>query len=113
MNLVTPYLYQLDYMSVGVSEDYSAELECFLLVGTENNQTITWTWSFKGVNLPASDKYKFDNNNTQSKVTITGLTMNDRGDYFCKASNSYGYHNRSIALKVKSKLLIEKTKKFF
>lgn len=93
----------MDSLTLTSIEGYSADLKCYLIVGTENGQA-SWSWSFNGKNVTDGDKYKIDNTqNTSSTLTIKNLKLEDKGSYTCYVWNNYGSHSRNTDLKVKSK----------
>lgn len=95
----------MDYLTVSSSTGNSIKLTCYLLVGTENSATITWSWKNpSGTTLVAGDKYSFNNQNTSSELTIKNIELNEKGNYYCYATNSYGTHSRYTYLMVKSNL---------
>ena len=96
-------MYQIDYLTLTVTEGYPIELDCFLLVGTENGEKINWKWYFNGNAIVVNTT--ITNSNSQSKLIISSLTLSDRGNYSCTASNSFGNYSRSISIKVKSKII--------
>ncbi len=85
-------------------EDYGVDLDCFLLVGTESNQTTVWQWKKSGTVIVAGDRVKIGGNNTQSVLTYAKPITTDSAIYECTATNSFGSFARTVELRVKSKL---------
>lgn len=102
---VKPYLYKLQDMTVTVLEEYPTTLSCYLLVGNEHDQNITWSWSFKNTALNATCLMSIFSNNTQSTLSFSKTDYSHKGVYTCKASNLYGSFERSISLRIKSDCL--------
>jgi len=99
--LVSPYLYQPDLFTLSSNEDQTGEIDCYLLVGAENNQSVTWRWMFNNQTL-ASPRYTILSSRTESKLKISNVELTDKGDYFCIAENAFGSHKRNVELRVKS-----------
>lgn len=101
---VTPYLYLPESPSISVTEGNDANITCYLLVGTENNQHINWTWTFRNDLLADNDKYMVDESTSafNSTLTVRSAVQGDRGDYYCISENSFGTYSRMITLRVKS-----------
>lgn len=104
---VEPYLYLPDDLSVSVTEGYSVNISCYLLVGTENGQNINWTWKFNDLNLIQNDKYLIDaSSNYNSTITIQNVELADRGNYYCQAVNTFNQTRQVIILRVRSNCII-------
>lgn len=101
---MTPYLYLPESPSISVTEGNDANITCYLLVGTENNQHINWTWTFRNDLLADNDKYMVDESTSafNSTLTVRSAVQGDRGDYYCISENSFGTYSRMITLRVKS-----------
>ena len=109
---MAPFIYQVDSLSITAIEGNSVDLSCYLLVGFENNpyENLTWTWSFKSYtnNISNSGNYQIATNpNASSTLTIKSISGADKGDYICTVSDIYGYHSRTISLRVKSERFIK------
>lgn len=89
-------------MTIATLEDYPASLSCYLLVGSENDQNITWTWHFKNVTLKPTCLLTIESNNTQSTLSLNSTTIVNKGYYYCTATNMYGSFTRAISLRIKS-----------
>ena len=101
--IVPPYLYQVDSLSISTIEGYDAELSCYLIVGTQNSQIISWSWLFNGQTIPADGRYVVTNYADSTKLTIKSSKTTDKGNFNCYAANTYGSHSRETYLRVKSK----------
>ena len=99
---VVPFLYELNVKTAIVTEISPVELNCYLLVGTESNQTITWTWSIKNNIINSTSKFSFNNNQTHTGLILNSTITSDSGFYTCTASNEFGNYSRTIKLIVKS-----------
>lgn len=105
-----PYLYQPESPSVSVVEGGTADISCYLLVGTETNNTIVWEWTFHNDLLldtsggvGGGGKYSIDSAHAaNSTLTVKNAVESDRGDYYCIGKNEFGSNSRKIALRVKS-----------
>jgi hypothetical protein len=86
------------------NEDQTGEIDCYLLVGAEHNQSVTWRWMFNNQTLTSS-RYTIQSSRTESKLKISDVELTDKGEYFCIAENEFGSHRRSVELRVKSKIL--------
>lgn len=85
-------------------EENPGELTCYLLVGSESEQNITWTWAIKNTILNADDRLSFKSNNTQSRIKFERLRTTDSSFYSCMAANDFSSFSRTIELRVKSKI---------
>lgn len=90
-------------MSISTIEGYDAELSCYLIVGTQNSQIISWSWLFKGQTIPADGRFVVSNYADSTKLTIKSTKTTDKGNFNCYATNTYGSHSRETYLRVKSK----------
>jgi hypothetical protein len=106
-------LYKTDSPSVYSILTYVSSFSCYLLVGTQNNQNITWTWTFNGQTLQNSAKYGIVSQNNQSTININNLENADGGLYNCTASNQYGSSVRNTTLIIKSNNKIKKIKNYY
>ena len=97
-----PFLYKLNVKTAIVTEGSPIELDCYLLVGTESNQTITWTWSSGNKIINSTNKFNFNNNQTHTGLILNSTITSDSGLYTCTASNEFGNYSQSIKLIVKS-----------
>ena len=77
---------------------------CYLLIGTQNSQSITWSWKLNGNTLTADSRISFTSANDNSKITITESTPSDTGNYECVATNAYGSGSRTTTLNSKNRL---------
>ncbi len=93
-------------MTVTVLEEYPTSLGCYLLVGNENDQNITWTWSFKNTLLNSTCQMSIVSNNTQTTLSFNKTEFTNKGIYYCTASNQYGSFTRAVSLRVKSRIFI-------
>jgi hypothetical protein len=100
---VAPYLYQLLTQTIVVTEGYSAELDCYLLVGTETNQTIVWTWLVNGTTISPSSTITIVSNKTSTALKFSTTYTYHTNSYTCKATNEYGSFSRTTTFIVKSK----------
>jgi hypothetical protein len=102
--IVSPFLYQVDHYSVTAIEGYTAKMSCYLLVGFERNQNISWIWLMEDVELNLdTNKFKIESSNNVSSLTINNVSYLDKSNYYCVSKNAYGHHKRSIYLRVKGK----------
>lgn len=101
-----PYLYKIEELTITILEDYPGQVSCYLLVGTEYDQNITWTWSFKNKTIEPSCLTTISSNNTESTLRFNSTSILNKGYYYCTASNQYGSFTRSVSLRIKSKLNI-------
>lgn len=104
VNEVVPYLFKINTEIITVIEENSVEISCQLLVGTENNQNITWSWTVGGNAVALSSRILITSNQTNSKISFQNTNASDAGKYSCHASNQFGSFIRVIELRVKSKL---------
>lgn len=102
---ISPHLYKVDFMTVFGVSGTEAKLSCYLLVGSENNQTVNWYWkNSNGLTLNTENQYKIENKNDSSTLILIKGDLKDSGNYECLATNLYGSHNRSTKLVIKSNL---------
>lgn len=99
---VVPYLYKIDTQIITITEENSVELSCKLLVGTENNQNITWSWLIGGNIIALTSEIVVTSNDTYSKVLFKNASISDGAKYTCEATNQFGSFTREIELRVKS-----------
>ena len=69
-------------------------------------KNLGWSWKFKEATLSGlSDRISWSNNISlaNSKLSIKDVQLSDAGFYECKIENDFGFHSRTIELKVKSK----------
>lgn len=101
---ISPRIYLVDFNTLTTIEGYTAELECYLLVG--DTASIQWSWYFK--NSPISFNSRVystvSDAKTSAKLVVSNSQLSDYGYYTCMATNSYGNHSRVTDLKIKSKL---------
>ena len=102
VNEVVPYLFKINTEIITVIEENSVEISCQLLVGTENNQNITWSWTVGGNAVALSSRILITSNQTNSKISFQNTNASDAGKYSCHASNQFGSFIRVIELRVKS-----------
>ncbi|CAF0815393.1 unnamed protein product [Brachionus calyciflorus] len=102
---ISPFLFKFDFMSnFGISGN-PVSLSCYLLIGSENNESIEWQWKFQNGEVIGSDeRFKIENKITNSTLTILRSDSKDSGSYECYAFNSYGNHSRNTKLVIKSNL---------
>lgn len=85
-----------------VIEGYKAIIDCYLLVGTQNSQNLTWKWTLGDKFTPITNDSSVVSNNTQSIITINSVALAYSGSVYCTAFNNYGNYSRNITLRVKS-----------
>ena len=105
--LAVPYLYKVDHYNIIAIEGGSLSATCYLLVGTQSSETVTWKWYKDGtqVSPEADSRYSISTSSTYTTSTLSisnGYTT-DTGTYTCEARNSVGAGSRTIDLIFKSK----------
>lgn len=54
-------------------------MSCYLLVGSENNATISWSWiTPAGVNLSSTDRFKIESSTSLTTLTINNAELGDK-----------------------------------
>jgi hypothetical protein len=95
---------------VTATEGGKAEIPCVLLVGNEKNENIEWIWEVKNKDEEGTfrvleeeeGRFSFINSQTESKLIISNITLEDKGTYKCIAKNTHGNESRTVGLRVKS-----------
>ena len=104
---VTPFMYVLDKTKISPMETSDIELSCALLYGNEDKtNNITWKWWFAGAEVLPNDRFIVTNTFNpypQSRLVIREVKMIEKGQYECRAYNSYGTVGQSVLVNVKSK----------
>lgn len=102
-----PYLFMPEATSYTFTEGSDARLTCYLLYGTENNQSVRWSWKGKGIEIDQADNVLIESTdqNKESTLHVKNVPSVLKGDYVCTASNAYGSHSRDFKLRVKGRRL--------
>ncbi len=99
---MAPHLYLVDQKQLTTIEGYDTSLECYVLVGDEND--LTWTWKVKGVTLSSSARINITSDGKKSIISFKNTELSDEGEYECTVQNLHGSHSRSSYLNIKSKI---------
>lgn len=93
-----------DKESVTVDEGKDVELVCTLLYGAENEQQdVEWQWFDQNdAPIEETDLILIENNNDNNKLLFRSVNMTQKGNYKCKATNSFGSAEKIIRLRIKS-----------
>jgi hypothetical protein len=84
---------------ITVIDGFQVKLECFLLIGSSN---IKWTWNTTAIMNLTDSNVLIQSTNESTSLTLQPSVINNRGTYYCQASNAYGNYSRYINLRVKS-----------
>jgi hypothetical protein len=92
-------------MTVSILEENPSRMSCYLLVGDEYDQNITWTWSYKNMSLKPTCLMSIQSEKRETSLNFNSTVFTDKGVYYCTATNQYGSFTRAISLRIKSKFL--------
>lgn len=103
--VAVPYLYKVDHYNIIAIEGGTLSATCYLLVGTQSSEAITWSWYKDGrqVSTTADTRYSITQGNTTSTLAISNGYTTDTGTYTCMATNSVGNGTRQLDLIMKSR----------
>jgi len=107
-NQIVPFVAKPDKVSLTVTEGGYAEMHCKLLYGDENQRDVTWKWLRNGTEVLTDDRVQIDESSQhdETKLNISRLVMDDKGEYECLLINEFGEHSEKIVLRVKDALAV-------
>lgn len=99
-------MFNQDKSSVTITEGGYVTFTCKLIVGYQQGQTVKWDWQANGKSLSNDTRTQITvaADNSEAKLVLRQITVNDKGDYTCSADNGNGNYTQSVQLRVKSKL---------
>jgi len=103
---IMPFVARPEKASITITEGGYAEMYCRVLYGNEHDTPVTWVWKRNGTELVSNDRLTIDSTQNETKLNITKLTMEDRGDYECHLNNNIGEHQEKVTLRVKDALAV-------
>jgi len=92
----------LDSEFVVVVQGNEAQLECRLLFGFEQGQTISWSWFLDGQLLENSANTVVTYEREISTLKLKKIDTISKNKIECRAENRFGEQSRVFTLKVKS-----------
>lgn len=99
---VLPFLRSPEKQSQTVTEDGKVEFKCNLLYGSDDS--VTWEWIRNGSALIDDEFLDIKSDLLSSNLTIMKVKLTDKGEIYCKATNTFGSHSSKFNLRVKHTL---------